>query len=140
MTPETAQLIQPLDVVSGAFAQSWSATPNNVARSRRALVASLHEAQVPEPVIDAVASAVTEVTTNTVFHAYVGRRIGQFQITATVDPHGVAVRVEDDGCGFDGAAPVGHGLVLAASLATRMETNSGPDSGTLTTMWFERAQ
>ena len=139
VTPETAQLIRPHEAVEGAFDQSWSATPNNVSRSRRALVASLAEAGVAEPTVESIAAAVTELATNTVFHAYVGRRIGQFRITATVERDEVKIAVEDDGCGFDqNAQPAGHGLAVVASLADRVETVRR-ESGTLTTLWFERA-
>ena len=79
----------------------WHATPNNVARSRRALLASLREEELSEEILDSIGVAVTEVTTNTVYHAYVGRRIGQFRITATIRSHEVNVSVDDDGCGFD---------------------------------------
>jgi len=41
VTPETAQLIHPIEGVPCAFDRSWLATPNNVSRSRRTLLASL---------------------------------------------------------------------------------------------------
>lgn len=140
MTPETAQLIRPHEDLTYTFDRSWHATPNNVARSRRALLASLCEAGLSEPTLDAIGVAVTEVTTNSVYHAYVGRRIGQFRITATVRPHEVDLSVEDDGCGFDveTAPPAGRGLALAASVAAHVVTTSRQDGGTVTTMCFQR--
>lgn len=139
MTPETAQLIRPRDL-GCTFGGSWNATPNNVARSRRVLLASLREAELSEEILDAVSVAVTEVTTNTVYHAYVGRRIGQFRITATIRADEVKVSVEDDGCGFDSeAAPsAGRGLALVASAAAHVVTSSRQDGGSVTAMCFER--
>ena len=140
MTPETAQLIRPSETAVCVFERSWHATPNNVSRSRRALLATLREEDVAEPVLDAIGLAVAAVTTNTVYHGYVGRRVGQFQITADAGADGIKVTVEDDGCGFDEqTAPVaGRGRGLVASLAQRVETGSRPSGGTVTTMWFAR--
>src|SRR5688572_11149197 len=118
----------------------WHATPNNVARSRRALLASLREEELSEEILDAIGVAVTEVTTNTVYHAYVGRRIGQFRITATISPHEVNVSVDDDGCGFDTetARSAGRGRALVASVAAHVVTSSRQDGGTVTAMRFDR--
>ena len=143
MTPETAQLIRPGEGVVYAFDKSWVATPNNVARSRRALLASLRsEGLDDEQVLEAIGEAVTEATTNTVYHAYVGRRIGQFQVTATIRPEAIEIRVADDGSGFEERpAPVtGRGLARIAAVVARLETDSVRDSGTRTTMWFDRAR
>lgn len=137
MTPETAQLIRPDEDLVAAFDGSWHATPNNVARSRRALLGTLRDAGVAEPTLDAIGMAVAEVATNTVYHAYVGRRIGQFRITAALDAGEVTVAVEDDGSGFEDAA--GRGLALVASLASRVEAGARSGGGTRTTMWFDRA-
>ena len=140
MTPETAELIRPREDLAYSFDGVWHATPNNVARSRRALLASLRDEELSEELLDAIGAAVTEVTTNTVYHAYVGRRIGQFRITATVGPHEVNVSVDDDGCGFDAETTpsAGGGLALVASVAAHVVTTSRQDSGTVTAMCFER--
>jgi two-component sensor histidine kinase len=139
VTPETAQLIRSREDRVGIFDGSWHATPNNVARSRRALLASLREAELSAEILDSIGVAVTEVTTNTVYHAYVGRRIGQFRMTATIRRHEVNVSVEDDGCGFDSEAdrPAGGGLALVASVAAHVVTSSRQE-GTVTAMCFER--
>lgn len=141
MTFDAAPLIHPHDDLVRVFDRPWHATPNNVARSCRALLASLREEGLAEPILDAIGAAVTEVTTNTVYHAYVGRRIGQFRITATIETDEVKVSVDDDGSGFDDEAAVseGRGLSLVASVAQRIERSSRRGSGTFTTMWFERA-
>ena len=140
MTPELAQLIGPRESAVCLFERSWHATPNNVSRSRRILLECLRQEGLAEPVLDAIGAALTEVTTNSVYHAYVGRRIGQFQITTAVLDGEVKVSVEDDGCGFDtDAAPRGRGLALVASLTERVETSSRPGS-TLTTLWFALAR
>jgi anti-sigma regulatory factor (Ser/Thr protein kinase) len=138
VTPETAQLIPDGRPAGRAYARSWHAMPNNVVRSRRALLANLRDEHVAEPILDAIGMAVAEVTTNTVYHAYVGRHIGQFQIKATIDAGEITVSVEDDGSGFDNETiePVGRGLTLVASLADRVETSRRGCGGTLTTMWF----
>ena len=140
MTPETAQLIRPAADPVPDFSGAWHATPNNVARSRRALLASLQDEELAEATLDAIGAAVAEVTTNSVYHAYAGRRVGQFRIAATVGDDEIKVRVEDDGTGYDDTAGplVGRGLPNVASLATRVETASRPGSGTVTTMWFDR--
>ena len=140
VTPETAQLIRPADSLVPAFAGAWHATPNNVARSRRALLASLQDEELGEQTLDAIGAAVSEVTTNSVYHAYAGRRVGQFRIAATVEDDAIKVRVEDDGTGYDDEAgpPAGRGLPNVASLAARVETSTGRGSGTVTTMWFDR--
>jgi anti-sigma regulatory factor (Ser/Thr protein kinase) len=143
VTPETAQLIPPREAAVCVFERSWHATPNNVSRSRRALLATLREEDLAEPVLDAIGLAVAAVTTNTVYHGYVGRRIGQFQITAATEADAIKVTVEDDGCGFETpeAAPnAGRGLGLVASLAERVETSSRSGGGTVTTMWFARTR
>lgn len=139
VTPETAQLI-PREAAVCVFERSWHATPNNVSRSRRALLATLREEELAEPVLDTIGLAVAAVTTNTVYHGYVGRRIGQFQITAATEADAIKVTVEDDGCGFDEqTAPVsGRGRGLVASLANHVETTSRSGGGTVTTMWFAR--
>ena len=140
MPPETADLIIPREDRACAYDGSWHATPNNVARSRRALLASLREEELSEEILDSIGVAVTEVTTNTVYHAYVGRRVGQFRMTATIRSHEVNVSVEDDGCGFDSetARSTGRGLALVASVAAHVVTSSRQDSGTVTAMCFER--
>lgn len=141
MTPETAQLIPREAAAVCVFERSWHATPNNVSRSRRALLATLREEELAEPVLDTIGLAVAAVTTNTVYHGYVGRRIGQFQITAAAEADAIKVTVEDDGCGFenaDAAPNAGRGLGLVASLTKHVETTSRPGGGTVTTMWFAR--
>jgi two-component sensor histidine kinase len=140
VTPETAELIRPPEDLGCTFDGLWHATPNNVARSCRALLSRLGEEGLSEEILDAIGVAVTAVTTNTSYHAYVGRRIGQFRITATISPHEVTVSVDDDGCGFDAdtASPAGGGLALVASVAADVVTSSRQDSGTLTAMCFKR--
>ena len=139
MTPETAQLVDPREDVTSAFGGSWHATPNNVGRACRALLASLRDEEPSERVLDAIGQAVTEAATNSVYHAYVARRVGQFRITATIDADEIHVTVEDDGAGFDDEGVVGRGLSRIASAATRVQRTSRPGSGTVTAMWFDRA-
>ena len=133
--------MHPSEDLVRVFDRPWHATPNNVARSCRALLASLREEGLAEPTLRAIGAAVTELTTNTVYHAYVGRRIGQFRITASIESDEIRVSVDDDGSGFDDEAAIteGRGLALIASAAKRIERSSRRGSGTLTTMWFERA-
>ena len=119
--------------------QSWHAMPNNVVRSRRVLLERLRVAEASDVILDAIGATVTEATTNVVYHAYVGRRIGQFRITARVLSDEISITVEDDGCGFDDAAiPAGSGLPLIAALTDRVETSRSPRGGTRTAMSFLR--
>ena len=140
MTPETAQLIGPREELACVFDGAWPAMPNNVTRACRALLASLRAEDLGEQTVDAIGVAVTEAATNSVYHAYVGRRVGQFRISATIEADAIRVSVEDDGAGFDDAAgaPAGRGVSLIASVADRIETSSRRGSGALTTMWFGR--
>ena len=139
MTFDTAQISPPASDTC-VFDQSWHATPNNVVRSCRVLLERLRAEEPSDTVLEPIGEAVTEAATNAVYHAYVGRRIGQFQITARILTDQIAVTVEDDGCGFDigtGAA-AGRGLPRIAELADRVETSSRAGGGTVTAMWFNR--
>jgi anti-sigma regulatory factor (Ser/Thr protein kinase) len=119
--------------------QSWHATPNNVTRSRRLLLERLRVAEPSDVIADAIGASVTEATTNVVYHAYVGRRIGQFRITARVLSDEISITIEDDGCGFDEAAtPAGSGRPLITALTDRVETSRPPRGGTRTAMSFLR--
>jgi anti-sigma regulatory factor (Ser/Thr protein kinase) len=119
--------------------QSWHAVPNNVTRSRLVLLERLRVAEPSDVILDAIAATVAEATTNVVYHAYVGRRIGQFRITARILAGEISITVEDDGCGFDDAVtPAGSGRPLIAALTDRVETSRRPRGGTRTAMSFLR--
>ena len=112
--------------------------PNNVARSRRDLLARLGAEEPSAAILDAIGTAVAEAATNAVYHAYVGRRIGQFQIVAEILDEQIAVTVEDDGCGFDADTPAGRGLLLVAQLSDCVETSGRHGGGTRTALSFAR--
>ena len=121
------------------FDRSWQATPSNANRARTALLAHLASA-ADGLTLDAIGGAVTEAATNSAYHAFVGRRVGHFRITAEILPEELAITVEDDGCGFDPAAvKAGAGLQLITAFARQVVTTARPHGGTRTAMVFARA-
>jgi two-component sensor histidine kinase len=118
------------------FSRAWPAMPNNIGRARRALLEHLAPSGLSEPRRDAIAAAVTEVMTNSVYHAFVGRRIGQFRTTVEISDGEIVVTIDDDGGGFDAGSPPSRGLLLVEALADRVETASHADAGTHTAIWF----
>jgi anti-sigma regulatory factor (Ser/Thr protein kinase) len=123
-----------------AFEGAWPATPNNMTRALRAVLKHFAHAVTDASTLDAVGAAVGEAVTNSVYHAYVGQRIGRFRITAEILTDELAVTVEDDGCGFDPESVLpGAGLPLIAAFALRVETTERSGGGMRTAMWFPRA-
>jgi anti-sigma regulatory factor (Ser/Thr protein kinase) len=98
------------------------AEPRSVSRARRAVLSALRGVAVDR---DAVGVVVSEAVTNVVLHAYRdSARPGRVHVSASLDDHGVAVAVEDDGVGMRPRADspgVGLGLPLMGDLADRLE-------------------
>jgi two-component sensor histidine kinase len=64
--------------------------------------------------------AVSEVITNALRHAFVGRAGGTVLITGTVEAEAVVIRVRDDGVGMTADAGTGLGSRIIQSLVGRI--------------------
>ena len=97
-------------------------------------------AGAPDGVTHAVGLAVSEMVTNVVIHAYVGREPGRVSVRCQGDAERITVEVADDGVGVaprDDSPGVGHGLALVGGLANTLEVAAEPgDRGTVVTMSF----
>jgi anti-sigma regulatory factor (Ser/Thr protein kinase) len=101
-------------------------------------------AGAPDDMTHAVEIAVSEIVTNAVLHAYVGRdEPGSVSVRCESDGERVTIVVRDDGVGLsarDDSPGVGHGMVLVGGLAQTLDVTAGPDgSGTVVTMSFAPA-
>jgi anti-sigma regulatory factor (Ser/Thr protein kinase) len=116
------------------------AVPSSVGAMRHHAAAFAMAAGVPDSVTHAVELAVSEMVTNVVIHAYVGREPGRVSVRCQGDAERITVEVADDGVGVaprDDSPGVGHGLALVGGLANTLEVASGPgDRGTVVTMSF----
>jgi anti-sigma regulatory factor (Ser/Thr protein kinase) len=116
------------------------AVPSSVGAMRHQAADFAMAAAAPESVIHAVELAVSEMVTNVVIHAYVGREPGQVSVRCQGDAERITVEVADDGVGVaprDDSPGVGHGLALVGGLADTLEITSGPGGrGTVVTMSF----
>ncbi len=107
---------------------------------RHLVRAILHEAGVGTDDIVAVELAVSEASSNAVQHAGRG---DQFEVNIAISPVGCAVRISDNGFGFDatGASPgvvdltkdaeTGRGLAIMRALVDHVRVESGLDGGTV---------
>ena len=114
--------------------------PSSVAAMRHHAAAFAAAAGAPENVGYSVELAVSELVTNVVLHAYVGREPGRVSLRCQGDRGRITVEVADDGVGVaprDDSPGVGHGLALVGGLADTLEVASGPGGrGTVVTMSF----
>src|SRR3954447_16041391 len=101
------------------------AEPRSASRARRAVLDALRGIAVDR---DAVGVVVTEAVTNAVVHAYrEEEQAGRVRVSASLDDHGVALAVDDDGLGMrprEDSPGVGLGLPLIGDLADRVEVTS----------------
>jgi len=116
------------------------AVPSSVGAMRHHATAFAMAAGAPQSVTNAVELAVSEMVTNVVIHAYVGREPGHVSVRCQGDAERITVEVADDGVGVaprDDSPGVGHGLALVGGLADTLEVASGPGGrGTVVTMSF----
>ena len=114
--------------------------PPSVGAMRHHATAFAMAAGAPQSVTNAVELAVSEMVTNVVIHAYVGREPGHVSVRCQGDAERITVEVADDGVGVaprDDSPGVGHGLALVGGLADTLEVASGPGGrGTVVTMSF----
>lgn len=121
---------------------AWSlpAVPASVGPIRRRAAAFAAAAGASDGMSGAVALAVSEIATNAVVHAYVGRDPGMVTVQCRTDGERLIVRVADDGAGIAArrdSPGVGHGLATVGALVDTLDITSGPDgSGTVVTMSF----
>jgi anti-sigma regulatory factor (Ser/Thr protein kinase) len=83
--------------------------------------------------------AVSEIVSNAVLHAYRDGSDGTIKIAAAVDAEELVVRVVDDGVGLSprtDSPGAGMGLMIAGSLADRLQIERPPDGGTAICMTF----
>jgi anti-sigma regulatory factor (Ser/Thr protein kinase) len=79
---------------------SWRADPASVPLSRQRVAAHLRGAGVPEPMLYDITLVVSELVTNVVLHAYIGREPGRVRVAVQFGPSELVVVVEDDGSGL----------------------------------------
>jgi anti-sigma regulatory factor (Ser/Thr protein kinase) len=116
------------------------AVPSSVGAMRHRALAFAEAVGAPEAVIHAVELATSELVTNVVIHAYVGREPGRVSVRCQVDAERITVEVADDGVGVaprDDSPGVGHGLAIVGGLADTLEVAPGAGGrGTVVTMSF----
>jgi len=97
-------------------------------------------AGAPDTMAYAVELAVSELVTNVVLHAYVGREPEQVSVRCRSDGGRITVEVADNGVGVaprDDSPGVGHGLALVGGVADTLEIGPGPGGrGTVVTLSF----
>ena len=105
--------------------------------TRRAMEEYLQEAGLHLDERADVVLALDEACANVIRHAFPGR-VGRIRVAAEVDGGQAAVRVEDDGVGFDPTVPrpvpapyatSGRGLRIMGQLMTSVELESPTASG-----------
>jgi anti-sigma regulatory factor (Ser/Thr protein kinase) len=116
------------------------AVPSSVGAMRHRALAFAEAVGAPEAVIHAVELATSELVTNVVIHAYVGREPGRVSVRCQLDAERITVEVADDGVGVaprDDSPGVGHGLAIVGGLADTLEVAPGAGGrGTVVTMSF----
>jgi anti-sigma regulatory factor (Ser/Thr protein kinase) len=97
-------------------------------------------AGAPDTMAYAIELAVSELVTNVVLHAYVGREPGRVSLRCRRDGGRITMEIVDDGVGVaprDDSPGVGHGLALVGGLADTLEIAPGADGrGTVVTLSF----
>jgi anti-sigma regulatory factor (Ser/Thr protein kinase) len=116
------------------------AVPPSVAAMRHHAAAFAAAAGVPESMAYAIELAVSELVTNVVLHAYVGREPGRVRMRCQADAGRITIEIADDGVGVaprDDSPGVGHGLALVGGLADTLEIAPGAGArGTVVTLSF----
>jgi anti-sigma regulatory factor (Ser/Thr protein kinase) len=119
------------------------AVADSIGAMRRHASAFALAVGAPDAVAQAVELAVSEIVTNVVLHAYVGREPGPVNMRCRGDGERVVVEVADAGAGIAArrdSPGVGHGLALVGGLASTLELAPGPGgTGTVVTMSFAGA-
>jgi serine/threonine-protein kinase RsbW len=116
------------------------AVPPTVAAMRHHVASFAAAAGAPETMAYAVELAVSELVTNVVLHAYVGREPGRVSVRCQAEAGRITIEVADDGVGVaprDDSPGVGHGLALVGGLADTLEIAPGAGGrGTVVTLSF----
>jgi len=119
------------------------AVPSSVGPLRSRATAFARAAGASEEMTRAVVLAVSEIVSNVVIHAYVGREPGTVGVRCGGDGERMIVEVIDEGVGVAArrdSPGVGHGLALVGALADTLEVAPRPDGpGTVVTMSFADA-
>jgi anti-sigma regulatory factor (Ser/Thr protein kinase) len=114
--------------------------PSAVGQLRRDAADFASAVGASDEMAEVVGLAVSEVVTNAVVHAYVGRKPGSVTVRCRVHGAGVIVEVIDEGRGIAARTDspgVGHGLAIVGALAQTLDVASRPDGpGTVVTMSF----
>ena len=114
--------------------------PPTVAAMRHHVASFAAAAGAPETMAYAVELAVSELVTNVVLHAYVGREPGRVSVRCQAEAGRITIEVADDGVGVaprDDSPGVGHGLALVGGLADTLEIAPGAGGrGTVVTLSF----
>jgi serine/threonine-protein kinase RsbW len=113
------------------------ARAENIAVVRDAVEVAAKECGLPRAQVEDMRLAVTEACTNVVRHAYAGE--GDVEVMLELTDRATRVVVEDQGCGIGASrahAGPGLGLRLIAALATELEIQPGPTSGSRLSMSF----
>lgn len=93
----------------------------------------------PERVHD-LALAVSEIVSNAVLHAYRDGGCGTIEIDANYEGDDLVIRVTDDGVGLSprhDSPGAGMGLMIAGSLADRLQIECPPGGGTEVCLTFD---
>ena len=110
---------------------------------RRQAAAFAAAAGASPQLMHAVALGVSEVVTNAVLHAYVGRESGPVTVTCRAEDDRIVVEVSDEGRGIDARTDspgVGHGLAAVGAVVQELHIRARPGGpGTVVTMSFTAA-
>ena len=111
-----------------------------ITRTRRVVAGYLDDLGIDPEVRDDVALAIAEACTNVMLHAFPGRSMECFRLSAEVDGGEVRLVIEDTGIGLpservsaadeviDLTATSGRGLHMIRELMTDVEVETGPDA------------
>jgi serine/threonine-protein kinase RsbW len=115
------------------------ARAEHVAVVRHVLGAFAEALRMPDELMEDLRLAVTEACTNVVRHAYPDGAPGAVEISVEPSEEELLVVVADRGCGIgtssDTSGP-GLGLPLIAAIATHVDLQSSPGSGSRVAMTF----
>ena len=110
-----------------------------ITRTRRVVSGYLEDLGVDAEVRDDVALAIAEACTNVLLHAFPGRAVESFRLSAEVEGAELSLVIEDTGVGLpaervedageviDLTATSGRGLHMIRELMTDVEVETGPD-------------
>ena len=134
---------EPAAVRPRAFARTFAATVEGVELAALELLAFLVRQGIGPTTRSRVASACAEVLDNAQRHAYVHDG-GKIEVEASIDGRELAVRIADDGFGFEAArvaseslrTPQTSGLARVAALAEDLRVDSAPGRGARVSLRF----